>query len=321
MTDRSEDAAPHAAQSPRSSGGRREFLKSVGALGLGLVAAQGADSPAREVEPVKLPQMMLGPHRISRLVCGANPFNAGSHLSSFVNTEMREFYTPEQVLKTLQSCEEAGISCWQISGLHNVELYRRHCDEGGKMKMISLGRDPKELPALREAGCIGVAHHGEVTDNLFKSGRLDEMADFLKRVHDAGMLAGISTHMPAVVDAVEQKGWEVDYYMTCVYERNRSEEDLKKLLGCVPIPVREVYLQEDPPRMYAAIRQARRPCLAFKILAAGRLSDRRDQVENAFRQTLQGIKPGDGIIIGIYDRYSNQPAEDAEFVRRYGQVG
>ncbi|MCU0979815.1 MAG: hypothetical protein MUF25_11700, partial [Pirellulaceae bacterium] len=161
-------------------------------------------------------------------------------------------------------------------------------------------------------------HHGEVTDQLFKSGKLDEIHDFLKRVRDAGMLAGVSTHMPAVVDAIESKGWEPDYYMTCVYERNRSNEELKKLLGYVPLPAREVYLEEDPPRMFQAVRNAPRPCLAFKILAAGRVCDRQDTVERAFRETFQGIKPTDAVIVGIYDRYSDQPGEDAALTARYG---
>ena len=65
---------------------------------------------------------------------------------------------------------------------------------------------------------------------------------------------------PDVVDAVESKGWDLDYYMTCVYERHRSEEALKKLLGHVPMPVGEVYLREDPPRMFQAMRQTKRPC-------------------------------------------------------------
>jgi hypothetical protein len=73
----------------------------------------------------------------------------------------------------------------------------------------------------------------------------------------------------------------------------------------------------DPPRMFSVMKQTKRPCLAFKILAAGRLSDRRQWVEQAFRETYQAIKPNDGVIIGIYDRYSDQPAECAALVRRF----
>jgi hypothetical protein len=119
--------------------------------------------------------------------------------------------------------------------------------------------------------------------------------------------------MPAVVDAVESKGWDVDYYQTCVYERNRTEDELQKLLGHVPLP-REVFLKDDPPRMFKAIRQTKKTCLAFKILAAGRRND----VEAAFRETFAAIKPTDAVIVGIYDRYSDQAGQNAGLARRFG---
>lgn len=109
--------------------------------------------------------------------------------------------------------------------------------------------------------------------------------------------------------------------MTCIYERHRSVEALEKLLGQAPIPVGEVYLPNDPPRMFRAIRKTKRPCLAFKILAAGRLSERRQWVEQAFRQTFESIKPTDGTIVGMYDKYSDQPADNAVLVKRFGGNG
>lgn len=305
-------------QQEAESTGRRVFLKQAAAMPAALAAAQFASNAASAAEPATLPQIRIGSNSVSRLICGANPFNAGSHLSMFVNQEMRQFFTPERILKTLRRCQEVGINCWQ-SGGGNFELYRRFVDSGGKMHFLSIEAGKTSIfPKLAKGGCIGVAHHGEVTDQYFKQGKIDQVHDFLKRVHDAGLPAGISTHMPAVVDAVESKGWEVDYYMTCVYERHRSREDLQKLLGHVPIPVGEVYLESDPPRMYQAMRHSKRPCLAFKILAAGRLSEHPAWVEQAFRQTYESIKPIDGAIIGIYDKFSDQPAENAEFVRRYG---
>ena len=300
------------------TGGRREFLKKAVALPAALAVAKhvGGAGNKPAARP-KLPQLRLGKHSISRLICGANPFNGGSHLSVFVNRQMKEYHTPEQVLKTLRRCQEVGINCWQ-GGTGNVELYRRFLDEGGRMHFIAIASgEAATVRTLARGGCIAIAHHGETTDNLFKNGRLDEIHDYLKRVRDAGLQVGVSTHMPDVVDAVESKGWDVDYYMTCVYERHRSAAALKKLLGHVPIPQREVYLESDPPRMFRAIRATKRPCLAFKILAAGRLSERREWVVRAFRDTFVSIKPTDGAIVGIYDRYSDQPAEDAALVRRF----
>jgi len=307
-----------------SNRGRREFLKKAAMLPTALAIAQSAVNssaaePAPPAEKTRLPQLRLGKYSLSRLICGNNPFGGGSHLSVFVNREMRKYYTPEQVLRTLRRCQAVGVNCWQGSGGTSLELYRRFIEAGGKMHYIAIASgNASGVKKLADGGCIAIAHHGEVTDNLFKSGKIDQIGEYLKKVRDAGMLAGVSTHMPDVVDAIESKGWDVDYYMTCVYERHRSAEALKKLLGRVPIPVREVYLQEDPPRMFKVVRQTKRPCLAFKILAAGRLSDRREWVEQAFRDTFKSIKPKDGVIIGIYDRYNDQAAIDAEFVRRFG---
>jgi hypothetical protein len=212
-----------------------------------------------------------------------------------------------------------GINCWQ-SGYGNYELYRRFIDEGGKMHFLSIeaGNNAGVLKSLSRGGCIGIAHHGEVTDNYFKTGQLDKVHEFLKRVRDTGLQVGVSTHMPAVVDAIESKGWDLDYYMTCVYERHRSAADLEKLLGQAPIPVGEVYLPNDPPRMFQAVRQTKRTCLAFKILAAGRLSERREWVERAFKDTFASIKPTDGAIVGMWDKYSDQPGENATLVRKFG---
>jgi hypothetical protein len=300
-----------------SGGSRREFLKNAAALSAAMLSARKAQGASPVAPQAALPQIRLGKYSISRLICGSNPFNAGSHLSMFVNNAMREYYTPEQIRKTLERCVEAGINCWQ-SSLKNLDLYRRFSAEGLQMQFIAIDSDAANIKTFVQGGCIALAHHGEVTDKLFKTGQLDKVRDFLKRVRDAGLVTGVSTHMPAVVDAIESKGWDLDYYMTCVYERHRSQEDLEKLLGHVPLPVGEVYLADDPARMYKAVQQARRPCLAFKILAAGRLSDKKPLVEQAFRQAFSSIKPSDGVIVGIYDRYSNQPAENAAYARKYG---
>ena len=276
-----------------------------------------------------LPLVPFGPHRISRLIVGANPINGGSHLSRFVNMQMRRFFTPERVLSLLRDCERAGITVWQ-SGPGNLDLYERHRAEdgvraaGGQLQYISLAsedpQDPGLVERLVDARVIGVAHHGEVTDQLFKSGELDRIAPFLQKVRDAGVMVGVSTHMPAVVDYVESKGWDVDFYMTCVYERHRTRQELKSLLGYVPLPEREVYLEEDPPRMFRAMRQTEKPCLAFKILAAGRLCEKQEMVEEAFRETLRQIKPNDALIVGMYTEYEDQVRLNADYVRRYSDL-
>lgn len=270
-----------------------------------------------------MPQIPFGKHSLSRLILGANPIGGGSHLSRFVNLQMKHYFTPERVQALLRHCEDLGINTWQ-SGPGHLEAYRTFRKQGGEMHYVSLARedpdDPDVIQRLASGGTIGIAHHGEVTDVLWKGGEIGKVREFCRQVRDAGVMVGISTHIPAVVDHVVSEGWDVDFFLCCVYERHRTRQELKALLGDVPIPLKEVYLEGDPPRMFEVMRQTDVPCLAFKILAAGRLCDRQEWVEEAFESTFRQIKPNDAVIVGMYPEYEDQPAINAEYVRRFSSL-
>ena len=118
-----------------------------------------------------MPQIRLGDHAVSRLILGANTINAGSHLSRFVDEQMRAYFSEERVMDLLAACQAQGINTWQ-AGPDNLEQLRRYCRSGGQLHFISLASEPYYGPeiiaTLADAGTLGVAHHGEVTDNLFK---------------------------------------------------------------------------------------------------------------------------------------------------------
>jgi len=103
--------------------------------------------------------------------------------------------------------------------------------------------------------------------------RVPENRGWVTRRHDGGFSRRDGRADRPTQTAANPTGRLLD--LTCVYEPHRSAEALEALLGQAPIPVGEVYLPRDPPRMFKAVRQTSKPCLAFKILAAGRLSERR----------------------------------------------
>ncbi len=285
------------------------------------VSTTEAIADAINVDPQSMPLVPFGGEMISRLACGANTIFGGSHLSTFVNQQMRAYFTNEQIMAMFARCEECGVNLFQ-SGGGSIDLRDQYQATGGTLHYLSLcsdsPHDSHTPQMIADGGALGVAHHGEVTDTMFKEGRLDEAREFCKRARDTGIQVGVSTHMPAVIHEIEEQDWDIDFYMACVYERHRSREELLELLGHVPIPVREVYLESDPPRMYEAIQATDKTCFAFKILAAGRLSDSEGLVEGAFKQAFEGIKPTDAVIVGMYPEYSDQVGENAAFTVKHG---
>jgi len=76
----------------------------------------------------------------------------------------------------------------------------------------------------------------------------------------------------------------------------------------------EVYLQDDPPRMYKVFQQTGKPCVAFKILAAGRVSS----PEAAFKRAFASIKPIDLVCVGMFPRVKDEVKENAWWTAVHG---
>lgn len=72
--------------------------------------------------------------------------------------------------------------------------------------------------------------------------------------------------------------------------------------------------------MTARVRQVKRPCLAFKILAAGRLCKDKQSVEKAFAFAYANIKPTDAVIVGLFPIFNDEIKEDAALARKYASA-
>jgi DNA-binding MurR/RpiR family transcriptional regulator len=66
------------------------------------------------------------------------------------------------------------------------------------------------------------------------------------------------------------------------------------------------------------VRQVSKPCLVFKIFAAGRRCWSPAAIEGAFTFAYGSIKPIDAVIVGMFPRYKDQIAENAQFARKHG---
>ena len=303
---------------------RRDFLETTAAVAAGAALAARAASAASAAPPAsssEIPSVALGPHRVTRLIVGANPIYGHSHFNNQYSTVMTEFHTPERVMELLQHCQRSGINTWQNSfserTISDVERFR---SEGGRLQWLLLGKpdwdqEPGIIDRVARHRPIGIAPHGALAERLHRQGKTKVLLDLLKRIRQTGALVGLSTHNPALMELSEEKGWDVDYYMACLYYLTRPKEEFEKMLGEPPLG--EIYLLSDREKMLKTVRAASKPCLIYKLLAAGRMVGSPRSVRDAFQHVLGKIKPTDAVIIGMWLRFGDQVAQNAALVREF----
>jgi hypothetical protein len=272
------------------------------------ISASGKDESA-------MPMINLGPHRISRLICGSNPILGYSYLGSHTDQQMKEYFTTERTVEFLLKCEQAGITVHQASSRYEyIDLLR---ERGSSLQIICLDSGQEKIKeTIKIVQPIAIVHHGGVTDRLFAQGNSLVVHDYVKEAKDRGLLAGVSAHNPDVIKQIADEGWEVDFFMTCFYFLTR------KLVKDEPMSVVPVgsynFFKNDPLVMTQVIRQVKQPCLAFKILGAGRQCSSQETVRAAFKFAFENIKPSDGVIVGMFPWSFDEIGANVQYTRDFG---
>ena len=304
--------------------GRRAFLSHLplavagSALALSETTRAGDAPPAPAGPP--LPTIRLGRHYVSRLIAGWNPIGGYSYMGPFMDRHMREYFTVERTVEFLQNCERNGITAWQLDhadkGVAAVRTLRK---QGSKMRFLCLHAKAESIEeVVADIAPIAIVHHGGATDRLFRDGKSGQVRDFVKRVRDAGVLAGVSAHNPDCIKRVADEGWPVDLFMTCFYYLTRPAEQRQKMAPAETLPIAHYsFFASDPLRMTEVARQVDQPCLGFKILAAGRRCGHKQAVAEAFEFAFEHLKPTDGVIVGMYPRFTDQVRENTEHARQF----
>jgi hypothetical protein len=298
---------------------RRDFLQQAAGLAAGATLLAPAAAADTKSAPA-LPTVKLGPHAVTRLILGGNPIYGYSHFNRLLSQHMTDWHTPERVQQLLHQAEKAGINTWQNSyAKRTLEDFDRYREAGGKMHWLCLGKPdwdqhPEHVDDAARHKPIGIAPHGALGERLHRQGKLTELTDLLKRIRDKGVLVGLSAHNPALIELANDRGWDVDYFMCCLYYLTRPKEEYQKLLGS-ELPLGEIYLPSDPPRMFKVIQATKKPCLAYKVLAAGRRVSSPVEVRGAFETALKNIKPTDAMIVGMYQQFGDQVGDNAATVR------
>jgi hypothetical protein len=233
------------------------------------------------------------------LIVGGNPFSGVSHQGTERDWEMRDYYTGERIKATWRECEELGISaCVARADNHIMRLRREYLNEGGKI--VWLAQSAPEMASLesniRSAQTFGAAAvfiHGGVVDKHFQAGTLDELRKPLALIRELGMAPGIAAHIPDTHRKAVEIKLDFDFHMLCFYNLVGRQGQLHAAYSKED----ERFQEEDRQRAAKLLKELERPCLAYKILAAGR-----NDPEPSFRFAVEHMKPADAIVFGVFTK-------------------
>lgn len=260
-----------------------------------------------------LPTMKIGDLDVTRLIVGSNPFTGKSHLDADTDADMKNYFSEEQAFAMLDRCEKTGINAMQSRGSMPVMgLLSRWRAAGGKMMWLAqtgknLTTFDEELDELMKYDPAAVCIHGELADDLYLTGNISLLGGLLDKIKRKNIPCGICAHFPEVLAYAEEKGLKPDYYMASLY--NLMQPDRSHDVN----PTGERFEDSDIPKMYEVIRQLSAPTVALKILGAGRRCADQNEVKNAFIEAFTSMKPGDGVLVGMFDKYIDQPRLNAEY--------
>lgn len=267
-----------------------------------------------------LPTVNWCGHEITRLCVGHNPQKGTSHLNRELDAEMSDWYDAAKGhdIELMRLCEKHGINTAQFGGEKMHDILHRYKKEGGNIQWIAtaydhdgedFGEELKQILAV-DPKPVGIQYYAGAGDRNYFQGRWEESKENVKRVRDTGLLTGLGSHLPQVIEKAEEEGWDVDFYETCFFtvyvKESKGEIDRDN----------ETFDDADRARMVETIKRVSKPCIGFKVLGSSRKCGSPAEVEAALRFAYENIKPTDVVLVGMWQKYRDEVGFNTALVRR-----
>lgn len=260
--------------------------------------------------------------QISKLIIGDNPFNGHSYITEYIpDSEMLAYHTEERILSAMHEMESLGINTMlPLADPYIIRVLQHYRAQGGKMNFIFQLYAPMNLEVsmrqMMSVQPLGAYISGSFVDVRYETGRTEEIHATLQTLRKMGVAVGLGTHHPEVVTQSEKEGWDVDFYLACMYNlrRHREGEESGFLTGKSKSGV-TIY-PGDRAVALNALQNVKKPIIAFKIFGGGQMlvekneAERRAAIYDAYDTVFSALKPDDCAAIGVFQKYHDQIAED-----------
>ncbi len=229
--------------------------------------------------------------KLTRLLIGANPFGGFSHQNAARDEAMRSYHSPERILETWSRAWNAGINTFVTNNetSHVIDTVEKYLASGGPMQWIAqiafgkYSEMEQVIDRVVEIGCSALFFHGGLLDKFYAQ----QDASCLRRWVEYGKRKGI----PIGVAAHHLRAHE------WINEMNFVDFHAVPFFDCGSVHTGgggDRFQLEDVFQATALIRALSKPCIAYKILGAGRLDP-----AMGFDYALRNIKAGDVINVGM----------------------
>ncbi|MBQ6374108.1 MAG: hypothetical protein IJJ45_06410 [Clostridia bacterium] len=254
------------------------------------------------------PRTMVGGISMPRMIIGCNWISGFSHRSASGDTMIRQHHhTPESSAEIFEVFLREGIDA--VLGLFNVDhnlsrAVKMAEDRTGKEMIIidepilnmddnPMARHEAEME-IRKCAANGAKFclplHSCIEQLINKNTEtMDRLPDYLKMIRDAGMIPGLSAHMPEVIQYADLNGYDVETYI--------------QIYNCMGF-----LMQVEIESVAKVIHAAKKPVITIKPCAAGRTTP-----FVGLNFSYNTIREKDMVCIGCFN--PGEAAEDIEFAR------
>jgi hypothetical protein len=242
---------------------------------------------------------------LPRLLIGSNWIFGWSHKGYAADVFIKEQHaTADATLSVLNAFLQYGIDAWMApfsthpDALNKIKAIQ---DKTGKKLILIdtpvLNMDDNEAArkeaeaVIKTSAEIGstfcLIHHSCCEQLINKNKRtMDRLPDYTKMIRSAGLIPGLSAHMPEVIQYTDLNGYDVETYI--------------QLFNCMGF-----LMQIEIESVIRIIHDAKKPVMTIKPMAAGRVSP---YVGLTFNWNV--LRPQDMITVGCISEH--EVHEDVE---------
>jgi hypothetical protein len=216
----------------------------------------------------KFPRTLVGGVSLPRLLVGTNWFLGWSHTSLAKDNFIKEYQTRERIVAMLNVFIEYGIDAVMGPLSTHLDDSIREVEQNSGRRITRIytpafDLNPDAAPAERvesvldrcaELGAKFCMPHQSVTDALVdrREGVIRDLPRYTGMIRARGMIPGLSTHMPETIIYADKMGADIETYI-----------QIYNSAGFL--------MQVEADWVMKVIREAKKPVMTIKPLAAGRI--------------------------------------------------